>query len=177
LQSRFFAMTIPLAALVLGHSASPKSERILNFIVFAMAVVGFFILHQSFARETSAVLKAGAIGLDDFSLLASDPLLKRIQQGDKLALIGDAKAFMYPIPMSDLNYRTVFDVDEKQGQSWIQAWLGADAAAIQRDHYLVIDAPAELHRLWRSYHLNLPEPDPFDDRIQILPPISAAPSQ
>jgi len=42
-----------------------------------------------------------------------------------LVLVGDARAFAYDRPMSRLRYRTVFDVNQREGQSIIDAWASA----------------------------------------------------
>ena len=69
------------------------------------------------------------------------------RESKPIVLIGDARAFLYPIPTSRLHYRTVFDVDVKPGQSILEAWADGFAA----DAVRIID-DNELARFARTYY-------------------------
>jgi hypothetical protein len=82
----------------------------------------------------------------------------------RLDLVGDACAFWYQVPESQLSYRTVFDVDSSDGsRSVIEDWLGGSALP-RPGRMLVIYAP-ELQRLSRTYY-GLPPPS--EAEIQAL---------
>jgi hypothetical protein len=92
------------------------------------------------------------IGYEDLSAVAvPQPFADVIAKGGPVALIGDARAFEYTIPMSRLHYRTVFDVDAKPGESVIDAW----AAGAPPDATRLVD-PNELRRFNRTY-FGIPE--------------------
>jgi len=78
---------------------------------------------------------------------------RRLIDGQSVDLVGDASAFWYQIPMSRLNYKTVFDVDTSDpNQSIDQAWLAGmpKDAAVWPDH-------EELKRFARTYYGIKPE--------------------
>ncbi len=67
---------------------------------------------------------------------------------DKVMLVGDARAYLYPMPMTQLRYRTVFDVDNQDGSDIVWAWQGGNAPPAG---WRVVVDPAELRRM-QSYH-------------------------
>jgi hypothetical protein len=73
---------------------------------------------------------------------------ERLPEGARLLLVGDAKAFWYPIPMSRLRYRTVFDADTSNGRGIDEAW--GVTAAREAGEWVLID-PQELQRLEQTY--------------------------
>jgi hypothetical protein len=77
-----------------------------------------------------------------------------VQNGEKnLFLVGDAKAFLYLMPMSRLHYRTVFDVDVRGRlveEAWLDGWPRKSGDFIRTDY-------DELRRFAHSY-LGIPEP-------------------
>ena len=108
------------------------------------------------------------LGSADLNGLLPPEVISAIDAGKTLALVGDARAFLYQMPMARLHYRTVFDVDSMPGESVIDAWLkGAHAGAT-----IVVD-PGALARFHRTYFgipalpADLPGPR---DRPFILPP-------
>ena len=73
---------------------------------------------------------------------------RQLQDDQSLDLVGDACAFWYQIPMSRLNYKTVFDVDTSEAnQSILQAWLAGmpKNAVVWTDH-------GESKRFARTYY-------------------------
>jgi hypothetical protein len=143
LQGRFLVIAIPLATLSLG-SLPLVASRVAIAVALVAAVVTITRAGPELATATAA------LGLDDLTPLArmslgDERLADRVFAGTApVVLVGDAKAFLYPIPMTRLGYRTVFDVPGDR-------WLGdvpADA--------IVIRDPAELSRLKSTYR-RLPE--------------------
>ncbi|MFI5380623.1 MAG: hypothetical protein ACHRHE_15100 [Tepidisphaerales bacterium] len=170
LQSRFFAVAVVPAALMVGMLCASTSGR--RWALGAVAVLPFlpspFIVDRNRPDEhgyPAPLIHQGlwpaaqlqAFGLGNLSH-ADQAIQTRCESGKKLALIGDAKAFLYVMPMANLRYRTVFDVDQRPGQDIVDAWLGPDAAAIRRECQIVIDY-GELRRFSDTYrHITLPTP-------------------
>lgn len=96
------------------------------------------------------------LGAEDLSWLTPEAIdLGKLPRDVTLCLIGDARAFVYQIPMTRLRYRTVFDVPDVKGDNIVQAWLGPVPATSK--HWLLID-PAELRRFKRTYYSLPPIP-------------------
>ena len=88
----------------------------------------------------------GLIGLPDISGLEAN-YVDGLAPGQRVVLVGDAKAFFYTIPMSQLSYRTVFDVRGTDHDSLLEQWNGGP---IPRDARVIVD-PAELKRFHDTY--------------------------
>jgi hypothetical protein len=77
-----------------------------------------------------------------------------------LDLVGDASPFLYQLPMTRLNYKTVFDVDTTdKWKSIIEDWLAGMPPKAQ----VFID-PTELRRLADAYYDIPPLPAPATSR-------------
>jgi len=136
-------------------------------------VVGFYFSFAVFFTQVWQYAEMQVLGAEDFSaLIPTDvQLILNVDKNDPhFALAGDAKAFLYQIPMKRLRYRTVFDVQNKTGDDIVQAWLGEQKGS----PYIVID-PLELQRFTRTYY-GLPRFGPgIDvprDRVTVLKPQS-----
>jgi hypothetical protein len=62
--------------------------------------------------------------------------------------VGEARAFWYPLPMSRLRYRTIFDADTSGGRDVLEAWTAGWPP--KRSEWILID-PRELERFSRTY--------------------------
>ena len=87
------------------------------------------------------------IGLEDFDVL-NGPKALGIPETSKLILVGDAEAFFYPEPISQLEYHTVFDLNTSDGRTLADAY-GATGAA-KRGEYVWVN-PGELERFEKTY--------------------------
>jgi hypothetical protein len=154
LQSRFFVLAIPAAAFAVASGLSAKRQLILpaalNFIV--VAILGILNLHLNYLERGDRVgrlallIDSHALGIASLRDLRPNEV-DNIPPDVTLALVGDARAFAYDRPISKLRYRTVFDVDQRPGQSIIDAWAGDDLPA---GSVLLVD-PIELNRMARNY--------------------------
>jgi hypothetical protein len=150
LQSRFFVLSIPIAALLVGTMAR-KFWGIGACIAVVLACVSMAAFDSRFARYSAF----GVLGVSD--LVDLTPLGGRaIPESQQVVLIGDARAFWYPIPMRRLYYRTVFDVNAVDGESSVDAWK--KGAPTGPGVLYVID-PSELLRFARTYYA-IPAPPP-----------------
>ena len=150
LQSRFFVFAIPLAALLVGNVECLRWALAAALLVPVSAVVGFAALHQEFApRAQQAREGIWLIGFPNLALILPEHVQNVAKPPNKVILVGDAKAYLYPLPMADLRYRTVFDVDNASRDT-ITAWLGGELPA--SGGWYVLEDPDELRRFERTYH-------------------------
>ncbi|MGA2443093.1 MAG: hypothetical protein ABSH08_19235 [Tepidisphaeraceae bacterium] len=153
LQSRFMVMAIPIIALMLAQIEARAWLPLCAVAGLAMSVFSALMLVDKMGRYLEIDHdKAALIGrenLDGFRVLDT----RQLKDGQSVDLIGDACAFWYQIPMSRLNYKTVFDVDTSDpAQSIDQAWLAGmpKNAVVWPDH-------EELKRFARTYYGIKPE--------------------
>jgi hypothetical protein len=142
LQSRFFILAVPIAALLVA--------RLPWFIGLAIvAPVGFslFMLHQQIDRFPPDV-RSAIVGTETLSDWMTPAVAQAVPSDAQLALIGDARAFLYQRPMSLLRYHTIFDADTSDGQDIIDAFAGPKPNGVRQ--WLLID-PTELARFEKTY--------------------------
>jgi hypothetical protein len=186
LQGRFFILAAPIAGLMLA-TARPRGAAAVGLcaIIIVSGVIGFIRVDGELRRMLNTdviafgddVLKVrdllgrtrvneainpepvGALRGDAtvFSLLHLDVLRQLPSPDVDVALVGDAKAFWYPMPMSHLRYRTVFDVDAQPGESAIDAWARERSPGTT---WLVVD-PNELQRFAATYRAIPPLPPEY----------------
>jgi hypothetical protein len=149
LQGRFFVLAIPLAGLLIGQVRNPRAAVVLAAFVVLAGVVG---ITNVYAKLRSSPQIFQAIGLQRLTLLT--PLADVTMRDDeRLILLGDARAFLYDVPMSRLQYRTVFDVPAGSDPSdWMR---GLDVVPGKT---LVLIDPGELSRFGRTYRSLPPVP-------------------
>jgi hypothetical protein len=152
LQSRFMTPVIPILALMI---AAVKSRPWIALCACAAVVLSCFTaiklvnkLDRYLEIDHTGTVLIGRENLEGFRLLDTRRL------GDRhVDLVGDACAFWYQIPMSQLHYKTVFDVDtSNRNQSIEQAWL----AGMPKDAVIWRDED-ELKRFARTYY-GIPSP-------------------
>ena len=171
LQSRFFILAVPLAALLVGQLRAWAWQARFAAIIAAviLALPGWGRVHGLLSDRIAV---PGLAGYQDLTTFLPPEVSQHVQAGSKLALVGDAKAFLYTLPMTHVRYRTVFDVDVAGAGNAIDAWLGADAAEVRKTHYLAIDR-GELVRFANTYLKNLPPLPPLspDQPVVVIPPM------
>jgi hypothetical protein len=146
LQSRFFVLAIIPASLLIGLMYEVPPARLWAFgIVAVMPWFGLPLVHGELWKASNPPT-FGSLQL----WVIDGEMEKLVADNAKVALVGDAMAFKWGTPMRNLKYRTVFDVDQKPGQSLEDAWLGPDAAEIRRDFKIQVDE-TELERLAGTY--------------------------
>lgn len=176
LQSRFFVLAIPVLAIGVAEAVAARPKlRIPITAMCAIAIVaGLVRWHGQYVsprenRPGIFTIAMSAVGLD--SLEAISPIAEmNIPPDATVALVGDARAFLYPRPMSRLRYRTVFDVRFMADEPLIEAWLGPD---VPTNAVMIVD-PGELRRFSNPmtgyYGITSPPPDvAARDRPFIMP--------
>jgi len=142
LQGRFFILSIPLVAILTG---------LVEPVWWRWVVIGAALIAAGTGpvQLSPRVLRASAlIGLEDYRPILPEVAGGEVLDGDcPVILVGDAQAFRYPVPMSRLRYRTVFDLDAGPDQPVIDAWIGQEAP---REAIIIVD-PASLRRFARTY--------------------------
>lgn len=184
LQGRFFILALPIAALLVARMDWGPAPWAGALVVLMAAGFGYYKLHgivyEKLAGDYGFVLakqrlEEASTELPFVNIEPSHPVtvvfaptLDHVPKLVPLTLVGDAKAFFYPTPMSRLFYRTVFDVDAKPNQSVLDAW--AEGAPPEAGR--LVD-PDELRRFQRTYHGIPPFPAWYDDRLGpfVLPPV------
>jgi hypothetical protein len=163
LQGRFFIFGVPIAGLLIAQVPWRRAGALVGAgIVVLAAVVSFAGIHQTVAGKLFGQKLNLVIGVENLSGLSVREELAEVVEGTTpIALIGDARVFLYSGPMSRITYRTVFDVDAQPGESVIDAWArGAPADAVR-----VVD-PNELKRFHGTYR-GIPALAPeFADRAE-----------
>lgn len=143
--SRFMVLAIPLGAIILVSLPLNRWWTGAMIILLPIALaISIMQLHDTLLGQTT-LAEGQAIGADDLSPAFVDQ--RRADQS--LALIGDARAFIYHVPMDRLIYRTVFDLLPPRG-AWFTAWTGEksadllliNAAEVKRLHATYLDVPA-----------------------------------
>ncbi len=145
-QSRFYVVAVVPAAILIGILCGIISSQ---WWIFGVAAASLVLAAPLFHGALWPAAQFQAFGLYDLSRF-DEAIKTRCESGRKLALVGDARAFLYVMPMANLRYRTVFDVDQKPGQGLVDAWLGSNAAAI-RGEYQIVEDRGELLRFSRTY--------------------------
>jgi len=149
LQSRFYVLAIPWISLLAGELRLMRWRLAVPCAAIIAATVGIIDLQSRLERFVSENQKANGqlVGLENFW-----PLVQVNKDVSGLALVGDARAFLYQLPMNRLHYRTVFDVNTVPGESVIEDWL---QPAPPGDWTIFIDLP-ELKRLTSYYGIQYP---------------------
>jgi hypothetical protein len=168
LQGRFFVTAIPLAAMGLAMMQSPRQRIFAGFAAVVVIFMGMTVSLVTFEQKVVPYCQDGSLTFSEFARIHDTDLTDLLWAKREIALVGDAKALLYPTDAGKLHYRTVFDVDVKPGQSIMDAWLeGASGSP-----YVVVD-PMELERFSRTYYGIPPLPAEFPgprDRKFILTP-------
>jgi hypothetical protein len=147
LQSRFMVIAIPIVALMVARIDARAWTKLAASAVVVMAALSVGLLTQKMWRDLETdhtkVALIGRENLEGFRLFDT----RQLKDGQSLDLIGDAGAFWYQIPMSQLRYKTVFDVDTSDRKKTIdQAWL----AGMPKDAVIWKDQD-EMKRFARTY--------------------------
>jgi hypothetical protein len=148
LQSRFFVSAIPLCTLLVGLATWGRRGWIAPAAVVAIAAVPSFL---TLNRELTPYL--GPFGITDFKPVMPAAYQKLADEGRDIALVGQAQAFWYQIPMTRLSYRTVFDIDASHATDPISPWLDPNPRS---DQWLLV-YPSELERFSKTY-AHIPPP-------------------
>jgi len=151
LQSRFFTLAIPLAAMLIAQAQPRRATLIVYSIIVSLAAIcGLIAICQKVTSINSRLdfHLFDLLGAENLTILT--PLAETTIPPDaRVLLIGDGRPFFYNVPTDRLRYRTVFDVDAKPGESsdaaWQSGWGAWSGPTIR-----VIDAP-ELQRFAHSY--------------------------
>jgi hypothetical protein len=161
LQSRFMVMAIPIVALMIAQIDRKGWMPLCAVAGLGMSVFSVVALIDKMGKYLDADHnQAPLIGRENlvgFRLLDT----RNLKPGQAVDLVGDACAFWYQIPMSQLNYKTVFDVDTSDPNSTIdEDWL----RGMPKDAVVWRDAE-ELKRFSQTYYGIKPESEKPEWRI------------
>jgi hypothetical protein len=147
---RFLVMLIPIAAIAVGQV---RYGRLWPIPVAALLVAAWLGWSTVIPELTTRLEKtSGFIGWRDTTFMLGDSqhpqLIDARDRGLQIGLVGDAQAFLYPIPLDRLHYRSVFNLHTGTDDP-IQAWVGPEP--IGNPNWLLVINPAEIERLHRTY--------------------------
>lgn len=166
---RFITPIVPLAAIAVAGAVASMPGRILPGATLATLMLVLLQTGLGLVWTAKRLLtniegnSVVLVRLENYDRLLPPELAAAQLTGDKVALVGEAKAFLCRIPSDRLLYRSVFDVRGDR-------WLGAPADDLRRQGYWVLMDPPELMRLTLTYrHI---DPDPVEPRMPyVLPPL------
>lgn len=163
LQGRFFVLAIPILALMISAGRWDHFALVALIAVFVAISAAVWGIRVRPRTTWTLAASQSALGIERLDVLL--PVNRQSLPPDAtLVLIGEARAFLYPLPTSRLRYRTVFDVQARSGQSILEAW--GDLGPIERPIYLI--DPLELVRFSRTYH-GLPSvPESIGERKEMF---------
>ena len=166
LLGRFLIQWVPLAAILLASVRWNRAWPAGVVLVLLAAGLGWSGVYPRLTFTThnpEHPERAILIGVQNLSFMVPDEL-NQIQNADKcMALVGDAGAFLYQIPMTRLRYRTVFDVPAGVADP-VRAWAGADV--IGDPDWLLVINPSEVTRLHGTYAGIPALPRAWGDRVE-----------
>ena len=146
LQGRFLVPIIPAAALLVGGVTKRGWFPAVLAISLLSVPFTFASVYKRLTAEPARVL----LTYHDPSFFLPEPLTKLLLASDRpVYLVGEVRAFLYPVRSDRLHYRSVFDVSSTK--PFREAWLGAEVPA----DAIVVVAPGELERFEKTYR-NLP---------------------
>ncbi len=157
LQGRFYLLALPACAILLAQVPWRGRAAVAVFaVVIVAAVPGWLRLHRAVVARlygepggpggVVAVVGGPWAGEQNISWVTADTV-EGLPPDAPLLLVGDAQAFWYPLPMSRLRYRTVFDADTSGGRGVWEAW----GVGRGRPGEWVAVAPDELERFHTYY--------------------------
>jgi hypothetical protein len=161
LQSRFLTPIIPVAAMLVAEVGSRTWTRLTVAATIISAAWCFYAIGGKFLAIDRRVGGIGAaLGLENPAALVGVDL-SSIPSDSPVVLVGDARSFLYPIPMSRLSYTTVFDVLPPTGNTPdLTAWRAIDQPTTPPSTTTYVVDPSEWRRLSRTYwHVPPPPPD------------------
>jgi hypothetical protein len=189
LQGRFYLLALPVCAIAAAQIEWPRMAiPVVLLVIVAATVPGWLRVHRTILARLYGEPGSPAGGMVSVlggPLKATENVswitiasTERLPEGARLLLVGDAKAFWYPIPMSRLRYRTVFDADTSNGRGIDEAW--GVTAAREAGEWVLID-PQELQRLEQTYQPFPPLPTEWTSRPEwaaghpfLLPPVQGS---
>jgi hypothetical protein len=170
---RFLVMLIPVAAIAIGRIEWGRAWPGAIVLLLVSAGIGWSFVIPELCKQSDPPSTPGQPGIALFGPTKLDFMMPEelinaynLNPHLQVALIGDAQAFFYQIPMSQLHYRSVFNVSTGTNDP-IDAWIGPQVRG-DRNWFLVVN-PMEIERLHRTY-VGIPalpkewEPDPENPR-------------
>ncbi len=150
---RFAVMLIPIAAIAAGQIQWGRLWPMAVVLLLCAAGAGWSfiippLLTQSNPPPFQGQPRPAFFGSDYLKYMTFTEMAEARDRDLQIALIGDAQAFLYQVPMSQLHYRSVFDVATDKTNP-IDAWIGPQVRG--DPHWLLVINPMEIDRLHQTY--------------------------
>ena len=159
LQGRFFVTVIPLAAMALALMQT-RRQLVFGYFAATLAIlIGLTIQVVTFTERVGMWRDRQWLAVEDFKQFLAEDVADLVEKKHEIVLVGDARAFWYPLPTSKLRYRTIFDVT---------TWHRDESA------YTVVD-PVEVERFSKTYFGVPPLPPNLQgprDHAFVIPPLT-----
>jgi hypothetical protein len=148
LQSRFFVLAVPLAALLLATPTWRWWHWAASVVCIGLSALTWVRAGRVLDLENSLVDVQSPDRLAVVAAAGDEALAGRITAAERILLIGDAKVFWYPTPPGGVRYRTVFDVQTDDSSNVVEAW---ESGWMPTERDLVIIDAGELDRFAKTY--------------------------
>jgi hypothetical protein len=147
---RFLVMLIPIAAIAIGQIRFGRLWPVPLAILLLAAWLGWSAVIPELTTRLEKT--GGFMGWRDTNFMMGDSqhpqLIDARDRGLQIGLVGNAQAFLFPVPLDHLHYRSVFNLHTGTDDPVI-AWIGPEP--IGNPNWLLVIDPAEIDRLHRTY--------------------------
>ena len=150
---RFFVMIIPLCGMAIARLQLGRAWPIGLLLLLLAAGTGWGTVMPTLSGWSNPAPMNGQptpalMGYTELSGLMPPELIDARDRHLQVALIGDAQAFLIQLPMSQLHYRSVFNVATDTDDA-VNAWIGPKV--LGDPHWLLMINTTEISRLHRTY--------------------------
>jgi hypothetical protein len=167
LQGRFFVLAIPLMALAIA--GLPWRVPVASLLILS-GFAGWMRWQATYYRsdnpDVGTLARTTASGALGLQVLDDLKFVRDLPRDRTIVLVGDGNPFWFSsIPMKQLRYRTVFDIDAR-GRSAIESWCDWNEP-LPGDAVIVVD-PGELLRLSNTYHTPAPDEEMLKEPVPFI---------
>ncbi len=162
LLARFLVMLIPLAGILIGRLRWGRAWPAGVAMVLAAAGLGWWHYVPLLMEQSAVPADRALVGIVDLSAFLSNELTDAKAKNMQVGMVGDAQAFLYQIPMTELHYKTVFDLPADTDDA-VTAWAGPGARG-NPDYWFEVNS-SEIDRLHRTYLHVPPVPKAWRSRL------------
>ena len=140
-------MAIPIAAMLVGQVEGNAWKHASALAAAIVAGLGTTLIALHLLQVTQKYPDlVDMLGRENLNGLMIDTTT--LPDGAVVDLVGNAQAFLYQLPMTRLNYKTVFDVDTSDpSKTIVEDWL----QGMPTTRFVLIDSE-ELDRFARTYY-------------------------
>ncbi len=141
---RFLVMLVPISGIAIARIHWHRAWPLAVILLMAAGGLAWSVVIQQLQGQPPIM------GQEDttFMLHDSPQLVAARDRKMQIGLVGDAEAFLYPIPLKRLHYRAVFNLKTGTNDP-VKAWVGSEP--IGNPNWLLVINPSEVQRLHNTY--------------------------